>query len=58
MSDRTAAERRVDELAAEARKLRGIPSPSREQRARLWEIVNRKLPSAWQAVNEMRAWQR
>lgn len=54
MSDRTPAERRVDALAAELRKLRGIPNPSREQRARLWEIETRKLPSAWRAVDAVR----
>lgn len=44
----------MDSLSAEARKLRAIPSPSKEQRARLWEIENRKLPAAWRAVNQMR----
>jgi hypothetical protein len=51
---RTPAERRCDALVAEARKLRAVPSPSREQRARLWEIENSKLPSAWRVVHEMR----
>ena len=51
---RTKAERRVDALAAEARKLRAIPRPSKEQRARLFEIEHDKLPSAWRAVNQMR----
>ena len=51
---RTKAERRVDALAAEARKLRQIPSPSVQQRNRLWEIQTRKLPSAWRAVREQR----
>ena len=58
VSDRTRAERRVDALAAEARRLRAVEQPSKEQRARLWEIENRKLPSAWRAVNQMRDGQR
>jgi hypothetical protein len=44
----------VDELAAEARKLRAVPKPSREQRARLYAIESRKLPAAWRAVRQMR----
>jgi hypothetical protein len=51
---RTPAERRVDALAAEARKLRALDAPSREQRARLYEIEMRKLPAAWRAVQQMR----
>ena len=54
MSTRTPAERRADALAAEALKLRAIANPSREQRARLWDIEARKLPSAWRVVNDMR----
>jgi hypothetical protein len=52
--NRTRAERRVDELAAEARKLRAVERPSVQQRARLFEIESRKLPAAWRAVNQMR----
>jgi hypothetical protein len=52
---RTRAERRVDALSAEARKLRLIPKPSPRQRARLYEIESEKLPAAWRAVNQMRA---
>ena len=52
--DRTRAERRVDALAAEARKLRQIPHPSIQQRARLREIETRKLPAAWSAVHRAR----
>lgn len=55
---RTRAERRADALAAEARKLRAVAAPSREQRARLHEIVNDKLPAAWRAVNAVRARER
>lgn len=51
---RTKAERRVDKLAAEARKLRAVEYPSTEQRARLFEIKSKKLPAAWRAVNQMR----
>lgn len=47
---RTPAERSADSLATEARKLRAISHPSREQRARLWEIENRKLPAAWRQL--------
>jgi hypothetical protein len=52
---RSAAERSVDRLAAEARKLRLVPRPSPRQRARLYEIESEKLPAAWRAVNQMRA---
>jgi hypothetical protein len=51
---RTPAERRVDELSAEARRLRLVRMPSKEQRARLFEIETKKLPAAWRAVNQMR----
>lgn len=54
MSDRTRAERSVDKLAAEARKLRAVVKPSKEQRARLYEIETRKLPAAWRAVRRVR----
>lgn len=54
MAERTPAERRCDQLAAEARKLRAVRDPSKEQRARLREIETRALPSAWRAVNQMR----
>lgn len=54
MSYRTPAERRIDDLSAEIRKLRLVPRPTKEQRARMWEIENRKLPSAWRAVQQMR----
>jgi hypothetical protein len=52
---RTRAERRVDELAAEARRLRTVTNPSREQRNRLWEIEHDKLPKAWRAVRQARS---
>jgi hypothetical protein len=51
---RTPAERRVDELSAEARRLRLVRMPSKEQRARLFEIETKNLPAAWRAVNQMR----
>jgi hypothetical protein len=54
MSARTKAERSVDELAVEARKLRNLPQPSKEQRARLWLIETHKLPAAWRAVHQIR----
>jgi hypothetical protein len=53
---RTRAERRVDELAAEARRLRTIPANTRSQaeHRRLRHIVVVELPAAWRAVNQMR----
>lgn len=51
---RTPAERRVDSLAAELRKLRAIEHPSREQRARIHAIAVEKLPAAWRLVQDMR----
>jgi hypothetical protein len=51
---RSPAERRVDDLAAEIRKLRLVSSPTKEQRARMFEIESKKLPSAWRAVQQMR----
>lgn len=54
MSDRTPAERRVDDLARELDRLRLAAYPTREQRARMTEIANRKLPAAWRAVYAVR----
>jgi hypothetical protein len=51
---RTPTERSADRLAAEARKLRSIARPSKEQRARLFEIETKKLPAAWRAVQQVR----
>lgn len=51
---RTRAERSMDALTREARKLRAVANPSKEQRARLYELETRKLPAAWRAVNQMR----
>jgi len=53
MSDRTPAERRVDELGAELRRLRALPWTS-ERGARIRELETRKLPSAWRAVYAVR----
>lgn len=58
MSHRTAPERRVDALAAEARKLRAIPQRSPRQQARLREIEVEKLPAAWNLVYDLRAGRR
>lgn len=52
---RTKAERRVDGLGAELRKLRAVPCPSREQRARMFAIETDELPKAWRAVRMVRA---
>lgn len=51
---RTPAERRMDALTREARKLRAVANPSKEQRARLFEIETKKLPAAWRAVHQVR----
>jgi hypothetical protein len=51
---RTRAERRVDELAEELRRLRAVERPSPRQAARRREIEREKLPAAWRAVNQMR----
>lgn len=51
---RTPAERSVDRLAEEARKLRAVARPSKEQRARLFDIEDKKLPAAWRAVDQVR----
>lgn len=54
MSERTRAERRMDELAAEKRRLLAVSNPSARQRARLFEIDTEKLPAAWRAVQQVR----
>lgn len=51
---RTRAERRVDELAAESRRLRRLAAPSAAQRARIAEIQITELPKAWRAVHQAR----
>lgn len=53
LSGRSAAERRVDTLAAEARELRSIEHPNVRQRDRLF-TVEQKLAKAWRVVHEMR----
>ncbi len=53
MNTRTAAERAIDKLSAEKRRLVQVPYPSVQQRARLYEL-DQKLESAWRVVNEMR----
>lgn len=58
MSARTPAERSVDRLAAEVRKLRAVERPSVQQRARLNEIETVKLPAAWRVLRQMRSGQR
>lgn len=54
VSTRTKAERSVDNLTAELRRLRAVPQPSKEQYARMRDIEKRKLPAAWRVVNQVR----
>lgn len=53
MADRTPAERSVDRLSAELRKLRALPKPSIQQRNRMFELEV-KLTAAWRAVYAVR----
>jgi hypothetical protein len=53
-STRTPAERKVDQLAAEARSIRASVTPTKEQLARLQAIEKTELPKAWRAVHQVR----